>query len=281
LETTVNIHENLPQLAAEAFAIATRGCGACRNMHGLWPYLRIARIGSGVEGGRAAVSAAIGKMCANGPKDVLIAGAVDTGVLCLAAQARGGRAARFTVIDLCETPLALCRAFARQWNLQVATLIHDAQHLDFKNRFDLIIVHSLLQFIPVPERINVFSRFAAALRPHGKIVQVFNTGRRIEGTIVAEHRREYPERVLAELDARNVPLPAPREAFHAMLAAYALEREQREGAAETPDEVHAMMRTAGLSIESCLDLDLNVEKQYGEFLAKLSKRRYLSVATVT
>src|SRR5262245_59384479 len=107
---TTEIDEHLHQLVIDAYALATRRCGACANLHTLWPYLRIARIVSGIEGGDSILTAAISEICATGPKDVLIAGAADTGILNLAAKASGGCAASFVVIDLCESVIFVFRS---------------------------------------------------------------------------------------------------------------------------------------------------------------------------
>jgi SAM-dependent methyltransferase len=280
LDALTDIHENLPQMAASAYALAHQHCGPCRNFHALWPYLRIGRISSGVEGGRAALAAAIGDVCQSGPKDVLIAGAADTGVLCLAANAPGGRNARFFLADVCETPLLLCRDFAQTWNLHLETWLGDLVEFGHERRFDVIVAHSLLQYFAPAQRIPLFARLAAALRPGGRLLQIFNTGRRIREPHMTEYRNDYADWVLAQLSARDIALPEPRETFHARLTAYAEEREEREGVVESEDEVIAMMQAGGLTVLSCRDVDLSLSAPYTEFVAKIAKRRHLSIATV-
>ena len=281
MEIAPEIDEHLHQMAVDAYALATRRCGVCVNMHALWPYLRIARIGSGVEGGGSILTATISEICAIGPKDVLIAGAADTGILNLVAKARGGRVANFVVIDLCDTPLGLCRKFAQRCNLLLKTEVRDVADIRFRARFDLIIAHSLLQFIPKQDRLKVFSRFAWALKPGGKFVQIFNTSRRIQPTIAADYRRHYPNWVMRELEAKGVPLPTTREAFCARLVSYAMERENREGVVESEGEVLDAMRSAGFSTISCKNIDLNLASRYSDFVAQLSKRRYITVASIS
>lgn len=275
------IDEHLHQMAMDAYALATRRCGACANLHALWPYLRIARIVSGVEGGDSMLTATISEICATGPKDVLIAGAADTGILNLVAKSSGGRAASFVVIDLCDTPLELCRKFANRCNLPLKTKVQDVADIRFRARFDVIIAHSLLQFIPPQNRLRVFSRFAWALKPGGKFIQIFNTSRRIQPTIAADYRRHYSDWVMRELEAKNVPLPTTREAFCARLVSYAMERENREGVVESEEEVLEVVRSAGFSTISCENIDLNLAPRYNDFVAQLLKRRYLTVASIS
>jgi SAM-dependent methyltransferase len=280
MEAMPEIDEHLHQMAIDAYALATRRCGVCVNLHALWPYLRIARIVSGVEGGDAVLGAAISEICTTGPKDVLIAGAADTGILNLVARTHGGRAAIFFVVDLCDTPLELCRKFAKRCNLRLKTGVQDVADIRFRAQFDVIIAHSLLQFISPKDRLKVFSRFAWALKPGGKFIQIFNTSRRIEPTIAADYHRHYPDWVMRELEAKNVPLPTTREAFCARLVSYAMERKNREGVVESEEEVLDLIHSAGFSKISCKNINLNLAPKYSEFVAQLSKRRYLTVASI-
>jgi SAM-dependent methyltransferase len=281
MEVMPEIDEHLHQMAIDAYVLATRRCGVCANFHALWPYLRIARIVSGVEGGDSILAAAISEICATGPKDVLIAGAADTGILSLVAKTEGGRAASFVVIDLCDTPLELCRKFAKRCNLRLETGVQDVADMRFRARFDVIIAHSLLQFIPPQDRLKVFSRFAGALRPGGKFIQIFNTSRRIQPTVAADYHHHYRDWVMRELETRNVPLPTTCEAFRARLVSYAMERENREGVVESEERVLDVMRSAGFSAISCRNIDLNLAPGYSDFVAQLSKRRYLTVASIS
>jgi SAM-dependent methyltransferase len=273
-------HEDLPPLVTEAASLAAERCGQCQNLHLLWPMLRIARINSGVEGGSAAFFQAIEGHCASGPKRILIAGAADTGILCLAANASAKHGASFMVIDVCDTPLELCRRFARRFDLPLETRLVGAEAMLFEKEFDIIIAHSLLQFIPPHQRANVYARFAAALKPGGVVIQIFNAGARIEGAIAQEHRLTYPESAMEQFTARGITLPEPREKLMVRLKEYALDRERREGAVASPKEVDDLMIAAGFSIVETRELDLNVAAPFGKFLSKLSKRRYLSIARV-
>jgi hypothetical protein len=41
--------EDLQRLAAEAYEVSGRLCRSCRDLHALWPYIRLARASTGVE----------------------------------------------------------------------------------------------------------------------------------------------------------------------------------------------------------------------------------------
>lgn len=110
--------EDLPQLAAEAWEVADRFCGSCKNLHLLWPYYRLA----GSPGQDVSFIHPVLKRLFSSPgRSVLIAGCADTGLLALAARAAHADTA-ITVVDRCETPLELCRRFAHRWAIAANTI---------------------------------------------------------------------------------------------------------------------------------------------------------------
>ena len=274
------IQEDFRELAAQAAEVAARCCGECQTHHMLWPLNRVARVVSAVEGGREAVTDAIKRYCRARRNRILIAGSSDTGVLCLAANAAKDHDAEFMVVDKCATPLELCRRFARRWGLHVETQVADVHEIGFDQEFDMVIAHSLLQFIPPQRRIDVFARFAAALKPDGVAIQVFNAGARIEGALATEHARDYPDMVLARFEECGLALPEPREKLRARLQAQSLRRRQLEGAVAIPEELEALMEASGFAILERHNLDDRLVENYGTFLSRVARHRYLSVARV-
>jgi hypothetical protein len=106
--------EPLRELAAEAYEISGRLCGACGDLHALWPYIRLSRASTGFELQESRLQAELRSCFARGLRDVLIAGSQDAGLLALVAQAKMRAGAEhpsgITVLDICETPLELCPA---------------------------------------------------------------------------------------------------------------------------------------------------------------------------
>src|SRR6185503_13048921 len=130
--------EDLRRIAADAYQLSERLCGACRDQHALWTYLRLSRASTGAEGKKSRLEAQLAGFFERGLRNVLIAGAQDTGLLTLVARAGGGHDLNIVVLDICETPLQLCRRLAAQWSLPVETIRQDLIGLDFEGRFDLV-----------------------------------------------------------------------------------------------------------------------------------------------
>src|SRR5258706_2553995 len=124
--------EDLQRLAAEAYELSGRLCGSCRDMHALWTYIRLSRASTGVEAQASNLETQLTAVLAGGRRHVLIAGSQDTGLLALVARAGADHEIDITVLDICETPLELCRAFARQWSLPITTIGQDLLDLDIE-----------------------------------------------------------------------------------------------------------------------------------------------------
>ena len=103
------------------------------------------------------------------PVDILIAGAGDTNLLATSAEAAGD-AARYIVLDHCRTPLVLCQAFARQHGLEVATQQVDMGAPDVAFAADLVVVHSLLRFLPPARHVAALRSVRQWLKPGGSVI---------------------------------------------------------------------------------------------------------------
>ena len=79
--------ERLGEVAAEAYAVAGRFCGSCRNLHALWPYIRLSRSSTGLERSGSVLETALRAFITQGLQKILIAGAADTGLLSLVLRA--------------------------------------------------------------------------------------------------------------------------------------------------------------------------------------------------
>ena len=105
------------------------------------------------------------------PLEVVIVGSADTNLLAIAAEAVSDLApVRYTVLDRCRTPLALCEAFARQYGLEIVTRPFDMGAPEGAFPADAIIVHSLLRFLPQSVHLASMAALKRWLKPGGTIV---------------------------------------------------------------------------------------------------------------
>jgi SAM-dependent methyltransferase len=276
LSENLRFTEDLQQLAAEASNVARRMCGSCENFHLLWPYLRLVKA-SGGDVDEPFFRNDLKRLLSGRGQKVLIAGAADTGVLAVVARAaRSGTG--IVVLDRCETPLELCRRFAGHWSLPVETLHMDLIELDVGPTFDVVIAHSLLQYIPADRRVDVLSRLRQSLRPGGRLLLVFRTSARIEGSLLQEYRETYSQSLIARVEEMNIPLPERREDFRRRVDEYSEERRTREGAHQNRTDVEQLIEAAGFLIEELTSIEANVSAPFRQFTAKINKQRFLMVA---
>jgi SAM-dependent methyltransferase len=273
-----HFREDLPRLAAENFAIANRTCRSCGHMHALWPYIRLARASTGVEGASSRLDSILSELVAEGYRRVLIAGSQDTGLLALVARAAGTSTIEITVLDRCASPLESCRRLAQAWSLPIETMQRNLMNLEVQDRFDIALVHGTLHYIPPDRRVDVLVRLRQALRPAGVLVLLFNTGSRVIGELSSEGRSYYATWVIEELRRVGVPLPEEREAFAARLCFHAENREHREGAFGRPEEVIELLARSGFDVRQWFEIGVKLANPVQGFVSKLSKRRFIAIA---
>lgn len=272
----VNVAEPLRDLAAQAYEVSGRLCGTCRDLHALWPYIRLSRASTGVETQGSSLQAELLALFDRGFRRVLIAGSQDTGLLALVAHAGAGRDVEIAVLDICETPLELCRRLAKQWSLSIETFRQDLGDLNLERRFDIVLVHGTLHFIASERRIEAVTRIQHAIRPGGRLVLLFNTSPPM--AVKKETRTDYASLVLAELKRVGVPLPDTEAVMRERLNAHQGRRELREGAFAEPREIEWLLDAAGFNLISCTRVDFNVAAPLDTLITKASKRRFMAVA---
>ncbi len=270
--------EPLRDLAGDAYQLSDRLCDSCRDLHGLWPYIRLSRASTGVEARDSRLQDELRDLFDRGFRRVLIAGSQDTGLLTLVVHAAADHDVEITVLDICETPLELCRRLAKQWLLSIATIRHDLVELSMEQQFDIVLVHGTLHFIAADQRLEVLKRLRHAIRPAGRLILLFNTGQPVSTAMHQQADDDYGSKVLAELKRLDVPLPDTEQVLRERLNAHQHRREAREGAFAGPRDIELLLDKAGFSLKSCTPIDVDVAAPMKTFIAKISKRRFMAIA---
>jgi SAM-dependent methyltransferase len=266
--------EDLRQLAVEAWEVAGRLCGSCRNLHVLWPFQRLA----GSPGQDVAIiHPVLNRLLSAAGRRVLIAGCADTGLLALVVRAANPGTA-ITVVDQCETPLELCQRFAKRWAIAVDTNHLDLTELTATSTFDVVFAHELLQHIPADRRVDTLLRMRHSMRADGRLVLVFHTSNRVDGNLIAAYRQHFPQHLIERLEVNGIELPEAREAFRRRAEAYSDEWRKREGALGSRADVEGLLGAAGFDIEELTPIQVDRPEQFRELAAKVDKQRFLAIA---
>ena len=172
----------------------------CSWYHGFWQYLRLFGLASSPGRHGRFFRDALAPLNDRG---VLVSGCADYGML---AQAVGAcPESEISVVDICETPLHLCRWYAGKRARTVRTHRADILEWQASESFDAVCSHSFLSRFPGNRRPDLVSQWRRLLKPGGKVV----TTTRINPSWTPEQSgfspqqvRDFSDKVFREADSR-------------------------------------------------------------------------------
>jgi SAM-dependent methyltransferase len=148
---------------------------SCAWTHGFWQHLRLMGLASGPGRHAEFFRNAFDQVDArSGAPRVLISGTADYGMLAHVLAAFRARSVEpeITVLDLCETPIALCRWYAERAGCDIRTWHGDVLAYRESARFDAICTHSFLSYFSPERRADLLARWRELLSPGGRAITV-------------------------------------------------------------------------------------------------------------
>ena len=145
----------------------------CSWYHTVWQYLRIFDMVSTPTWHQDFYKNAFDEVLAGvDVSRVLISGTADYSMLAhvLWACERAGLSPAVTVLDLCETPLFLCKWYGKMVGAQVQTVVKDLLTFEDRDRFDLIATDAFLTRFSASDQGKVIRRWGMLLKPGGRVV---------------------------------------------------------------------------------------------------------------
>jgi len=145
----------------------------CTWYHGVWPYLRALGVAKTAGGHATFLADSLRALVASGDVcRVLISGAADDAMTLIALEALRDATVRpqLTLIDLCDTPLALSRWSVGRLGGAVSTCRTDILDYAAEAPFDVVMCNSFLSYFDPTMRPRLFARWASLLRSGGKLV---------------------------------------------------------------------------------------------------------------
>lgn len=202
---------------------------SCAWYHGVWQDLRRIGLVTTARTNGAFFIETFRTLARAGAQRVLVSGCADQSVLAhlLYAWRQEGREPEVVVVDLCQTPLALCAWYAERAGSKVETRRSDI--LDFvpDAPFDLVCTHSFLTRFPPEGRHRLIAHWRACLRPGGAVVTVQRVRPSRPEPLVRhspDEAQEFAERALSLARARASELDVAPETIAAAALEYALRR---------------------------------------------------------
>jgi SAM-dependent methyltransferase len=161
------------RLAGERCRVQAMSRESCAWYHGFWQFMRLMGIAK-TSGGHVDFLAKELRVAARSGRfaHLLIAGAADYSMAACAlwAYRLEGAELGLSMVDRCDTPLALARWYGARCGASMKT--HCADILDFESpqKFDVVMTNSFLGYFDPPARAKLFARWANLLRPGGRLL---------------------------------------------------------------------------------------------------------------
>ena len=225
---TENVGKNPEtELLEAAFLARTLARTLCRSgnspegcdwYHGSWPFLRLLNGMATSEVHGAFYRAEVARMAIDPAfASILITGSADYSMLKLLAESWPpvpGRSA-FTVLDLCATPLALCRWYGEKAGVPVVTVHQDILDSMPAEQFDAVFTHAFMGNFDDDDRERLIRQWAHVLRRGGRVVTVqrVREGFRCDrvgfthaeaGAFTAQVQNLVQKRPIAGIDAHEI-----------------------------------------------------------------------------
>ena len=176
------IDEPLELSAPLARQLASRLCRknpetreSCEWEHGFWQYLRILGLVPAPKRQADFYREAFEQLVDSSSRPrILISGAADYGMLALVIGLfrERGIEPQVTVVDICETPLALNRWFAQRESIEIQTHCSDLLSYTSDVPFDLICTHGFFCYFSPAQRPVLLANWYTLLRPGGGVITV-------------------------------------------------------------------------------------------------------------
>lgn len=196
----------------------------CSWYHRSWQFLRILDLVSTPDWHAAFYAQTFSSIsAASVPKRALICGTADYGLLAHLHAALATKGWEIFVLDLCDTPLEMCKWFADQKNFQIRVLKGDALELDFRDGwFGLITSDAFLTRFEQNERRTIVSEWNRCLAPGGSIVTTIRTESNITMIRASEmEATDFVARAEAAALKLGSMLPCPLGQLREMATQYA------------------------------------------------------------
>jgi len=144
----------------------------CSWYHSVWQYLRIFNMVSTPTWHSRFYLDFLAGLAKRDFSRVLVSGTADYSMLAhlLAAFASTGRAPDVTVLDLCETPLFLCKWYGKSVGTRVSTVAADILQYSANETFDIVVTDAFLTRFPDAERDRLVQQWFRLLRSGGRVV---------------------------------------------------------------------------------------------------------------
>jgi hypothetical protein len=230
----------------------------CSWYHSIWQYLRVFNMVSTPTWHSAFYLNALAKLANLGRQRFLVSGTADYSTLAHVLWAFKGETLHVTVLDLCETPLFLCRWYAESVSCEIETMSADIFKYSPDLPFDCVVTDAFLTRFSPTDRGAIVRKWASLLNPtNGRVI----TTTRIEqspgdGVVRATPAQADSFRHRAVREAKKWAnfLPMPPAEIGSRAQRYA--ERMTSHPINSVDELRHLFTSNGFSIEELATVDV-------------------------
>ncbi len=269
--------------AQQAIRFAPLLCRDCRTYHLRHMLWRVVASRTSIRNDRAEMFALVRELVGTAaaaspdPLRIVIAGAADTGILATCAHAVAllgpeiAARVNYSLVDVCMTPLALCEAYSRRHGLSVDLHRADLSSLGMAIPADLVVLHSILSYLPATHRRGTMAELRNWLKPQGRMLVSNRIG-------LAERRRPPDAEIVASYIDRCAGRGIrcrPAEVLQSYLTQPAIEEAEFTHWKDIAD----LLVSSGLTIERELGVEPRPLSAAEPVIESWVTARYLAVAS--
>jgi len=172
----------------------------CAAYHRSWQYLLLLGIRNSTHPDTPFLLDTFRQLARRGDRRILVSGSADYAMLAhiLRAYELEGEVPRVTVIDRCETPLALNRWYAERAGVAIETIQSDAISFASPEPFDIVCTHSFIGWFAPPDRDRLIAAWVGNLRVGGHVI----TTRRLRRSTSGDGQHSYDPEELRQFEEK-------------------------------------------------------------------------------